>query len=85
MGPGTAFPDFCTKASDAAADGDRRARSFVSGDDRRWREQKECPFVVRVAGKIVEEAFTGSMEYAVEHLGVPLIVVMGHTRHTGSK
>ncbi len=36
-------------------------------------------FVVRVAGNIVDDAVTGSLEYAVEHLGVPLVVVMGHT------
>lgn len=37
-------------------------------------------FVVRVAGNVVEDEGTGSMEYAVEHLGVPLIVVLGHER-----
>lgn len=37
-------------------------------------------FTVRVAGNIVEDAGSGSMEYAVEHLGVPLIVVLGHER-----
>lgn len=35
-------------------------------------------FVVRVAGNISEPATTGSIEYAAEHLGVPLIVVLGH-------
>jgi len=35
-------------------------------------------FVVRVAGNIAEPATTGSIEYAAEHLGVPLIVVLGH-------
>jgi carbonic anhydrase len=37
-------------------------------------------FDVRVAGNIVEDAGSGSFEYAVEHLGVPLIVVLGHER-----
>ncbi len=37
-------------------------------------------FVVRVAGNIADEAITGSIEYAAEHLHVPLIVVMGHTK-----
>jgi len=37
-------------------------------------------FVVRVAGNIVDDAVQGSLEYAVEHLGVPMIVVLGHTR-----
>lgn len=37
-------------------------------------------FVVRVAGNIVDDAIIGSIEYAAEHLGAPLIVVMGHKR-----
>jgi carbonic anhydrase len=36
-------------------------------------------FTVRVAGNIVDDAVTGSLEYAAEHLNVPLIVVLGHT------
>lgn len=35
-------------------------------------------FVVRVAGNIVDDAVLGSLEYAVEHLGTSLILVMGH-------
>ena len=35
-------------------------------------------FVIRVAGNIVDDAVLGSMEYAVEHLHTPVIVVMGH-------
>lgn len=37
-------------------------------------------FVVRVAGNISEPATTGSIEYAAEHLGVPLVVVLGHKK-----
>lgn len=36
-------------------------------------------FVIRNAGNIIDETTLGSIEYAVEHLGVPLVVVMGHT------
>ncbi|RJQ53232.1 MAG: carbonic anhydrase [Actinobacteria bacterium] len=36
-------------------------------------------FVVRVAGNVVDETALGSIEYAAEHLEVPLIVVMGHS------
>lgn len=36
-------------------------------------------FVVRVAGNVVNEENLASIEYAVEHLKVPLIVVLGHT------
>ncbi len=35
-------------------------------------------FVVRVAGNIVDAALLGSIEYAVGHLNVPLVVAMGH-------
>ena len=37
-------------------------------------------FVVRVAGAVADPASVGSVEYGVEHLHVPLVVVMGHTR-----
>lgn len=37
-------------------------------------------FVIRTAGNIIGEVELGSVEYAVEHLGVPLVVVMGHER-----
>jgi len=37
-------------------------------------------FVVRVAGNVVDPVAVGSVEYAVEHLGVPLVVVMGHEK-----
>jgi len=36
-------------------------------------------FVVRVAGNIVNAENLASIEYAVEHLKTPLIVVLGHT------
>ena len=35
-------------------------------------------FVIRVAGNIAGESETASIEYGVEHLGTPLLVVMGH-------
>lgn len=37
-------------------------------------------FVVRVAGSTVGREGLGSIIYAVEHLGAPLIVVLGHTK-----
>ena len=36
-------------------------------------------FVVRTAGEALDDNVIGSIEYAVEHLGSNLIVVMGHT------
>lgn len=35
-------------------------------------------FVIRVAGNILDEAEIGSIEYAVDHLGSPLVVILGH-------
>lgn len=35
-------------------------------------------FVVRTAGQVVDEVVLGSIEYAVEHLEVRLILVLGH-------
>lgn len=37
-------------------------------------------FVVRTAGNIVDSIGLGSIEYAVDHLGAKLIVVLGHER-----
>jgi len=37
-------------------------------------------FVVRVAGNVADPVVLGSIEYAVEHLGCKLVVVMGHTQ-----
>ncbi|MCH5156871.1 MAG: carbonic anhydrase [Clostridiales bacterium] len=36
-------------------------------------------FVIRVAGNVVGNYELGSIEYAVEHLGCRLVVVLGHT------
>ena len=40
-------------------------------------------FVIRVAGNIVDKIVMGSVEYAVEHVGVRLVVVLGHS-HCGA-
>jgi carbonic anhydrase len=37
-------------------------------------------FIVRVAGNVIDDTVLGSVEYAVEHLGVSLVVVLGHER-----
>ena len=37
-------------------------------------------FVVRTAGNLVDDFALGSIEYAVEHLGSRLIIVLGHER-----
>lgn len=35
-------------------------------------------FVIRVAGNVANPVGLGSVEYAVEHLYVPLLIVRGH-------
>ena len=35
-------------------------------------------FVIRVAGNVLSAEVAGSMQYAVAHLGTPLVVVLGH-------
>jgi carbonic anhydrase len=35
-------------------------------------------FVIRNAGNVVDDVVLGSIEYAVEHLGTQLVVVLGH-------
>lgn len=37
-------------------------------------------FVIRNAGNIVADYEIGSVEYAIEHLGVPLVIILGHTK-----
>ena len=37
-------------------------------------------FVIRVAGNIASDDVLGSIEYAAEHLGTSLVLVMGHER-----
>ena len=37
-------------------------------------------FVVRVAGNVPDQVVLGSIEYAAEHLGSPLVMVLGHER-----
>ena len=36
-------------------------------------------FVIRVAGNVLDDHQLGSIEYAADHLGTKLIVVLGHT------
>ncbi len=40
-------------------------------------------FVIRVAGNVIDNHQLGSIEYAAEHLGTKLIIVLGHT-HCGA-
>ncbi|MCQ9163559.1 carbonic anhydrase [Arthrobacter sp. STN4] len=35
-------------------------------------------FVVRTAGHVIDNTALGSLEYGIEYLGIPLVVVLGH-------
>ena len=37
-------------------------------------------FVIRLAGNVVDDTALGSIEYAVDHLGARLVVVLGHAK-----
>ncbi|MEZ7892169.1 MAG: carbonic anhydrase [Candidatus Wallbacteria bacterium] len=37
-------------------------------------------FVIRTAGNVIDDVSIGSIEYAVEHLGTPIVIVMGHKK-----
>jgi len=37
-------------------------------------------FVIRVAGNTLDPESLGSIEYGVDHLGIPLVLVLGHER-----
>ena len=36
--------------------------------------------MIRIAGNIVAPSQVGSVEFAVEKFGIPLVVVLGHTQ-----
>ncbi len=36
-------------------------------------------FVVRTAGTVIDDSVIASLEYAVEHLHIPLVMALGHT------
>ncbi len=36
-------------------------------------------FVIRVAGFVIDQHQLGSIEYAADHLGTPLVLILGHT------
>lgn len=37
-------------------------------------------FVIRIAGNVIDNHQLGSIEYAAEHLGCKLVVILGHTQ-----
>jgi len=74
------------KKRDASAEAQKPFAIIVSCSDSRvppelvFDQSVGDLFVVRTAGHVVDEVALGSIEYAVEHLGCPLILVLGHER-----
>ncbi len=72
------------KEIESLVDGQHPYAAIVSCSDSRVppNEVFDCDlgeiFVVRTAGNVVSDFELGSIEYAVEHLGTPLIMVLGH-------
>ncbi|KJS77841.1 carbonic anhydrase [Desulfosporosinus sp. BICA1-9] len=73
-----------TKRSDLLKNGQHPFAVIVSCSDSRvspellFDQALGDLFVVRVAGNVVTPVELGSVEYAVDHLKVPLVVVLGH-------
>ncbi len=84
-----------SKPSNPNTDADRRTETALNGQhpfacilacaDSRVAVERvfDCGvgdlFTVRVAGNIAGDSETGSLEYGIEHLHTPVLVVMGHT------
>ena len=77
-------PVFDVPARSALTQGQHPFATIVSCADSRvppeivFRAVPGDLFVVRAAGHVADQAVLASVEYAAEHLHVPLVVVMGH-------
>lgn len=74
------------RREDTAANGQHPLATFLSCSDSRvpveaiFDQGVGDVFIVRVAGNVAGPDEIGSLEYGVEHLGTPLLVVMGHSK-----
>ncbi|MCC6793844.1 MAG: methyl-accepting chemotaxis protein [Candidatus Hydrogenedentes bacterium] len=74
------------RRSDTAANGQHPIATFVSCSDSRvpiellFDQGIGNLFVVRVAGNVCDLSELASVEYGIEHLKTPLLVVMGHSK-----
>jgi carbonic anhydrase len=81
-----AGPEEIAKARGAVSKGQRPFAVIVGCSDSRvgpeivFDQGLGDLFVVRTAGEVVDATALGSIEYAVEHLGSTLIIVLGHER-----
>lgn len=78
-------PDQAVSRREAVAEGQKPFAAILSCADSRVPPETLFDqglgdlFVVRSAGQVVDHAVMGSLQYGVEHLGVSLLVVMGHS------
>ncbi|MGQ0629160.1 MAG: carbonic anhydrase [Phycisphaerales bacterium] len=75
-----------TRREDVAANGQKPYASILTCADSRIPVERVFDagvgdlFVVRVAGNIAGPSESGSLEYGVEHLKTPLLIVLGHSK-----
>jgi carbonic anhydrase len=73
------------RRADTSSDGQRPYATILACSDSRVPVEVICDagigdiFVVRVAGNVVGPSQLGSIEYAIEHLAVPVFVLMAHS------
>lgn len=78
-------PDQAVSRRDAVAEGQAPFAAVLSCADSRVPPETLFDqglgdlFVVRSAGEVIDHAVMGSLQYGVEHLGVSLLVVLGHS------
>ena len=78
-------PNHCEESRHAVADGQEPIATILTCADSRvppvdiFDQGIGDLFVIRVAGNIIGDHTLGSIEYAIQHLHTPLVIVMGHS------
>ncbi len=78
-------PNHCEESRQSVADGQEPFVTVLTCADSRvppvdiFDQGIGDIFVIRVAGNIIGDHSLGSIEYAVQHLHTPLVMVMGHS------
>lgn len=78
-------PNHCEESRKSVVDGQEPIATILTCSDSRvppvdiFDQGIGDIFVVRVAGNIIGDHTLGSIEYGVEHLHTPLVVVLGHS------
>lgn len=82
---GSVHPDATVERRNSLASGQKPFAAVLACSDSRvppellFDQGLGAIFTVRVAGNVAGPSEQGSIEYAAEHLGTPLIMVLGHT------